>query len=104
MMMSHIAWGCLDEMEACLQLERPCCMGSVGGQTRGDKIRSEVIRERWEWPAWWTSEGGETKMVWTCEEAGLRRPVRECEGGTWLASPHEDMTLDRKEWRCIKVV
>ncbi|KAG5615983.1 hypothetical protein H5410_015807 [Solanum commersonii] len=48
------------------------------GHTRSDKIRSEVIQERWEWPLWWTSEA-RTEMVWTCKEQA-RCPVRRCEG------------------------
>ncbi|KAG5577058.1 hypothetical protein H5410_057192 [Solanum commersonii] len=45
------------------------------GHTRSDRIRSEVIRRRWEWPRWWTRRGKRGEMVWTCEKAGVS-PVR----------------------------
>ncbi|KAG5574145.1 hypothetical protein H5410_063911 [Solanum commersonii] len=41
---------------------------------------TRLSERRWEWPLWWTSEEARTEMVWTCEEAVLRRLMRRCEG------------------------
>ncbi|KAG5594303.1 hypothetical protein H5410_035535 [Solanum commersonii] len=47
------------------------------GHTRSDKIRNEVIREKVGVAS--VVDKARTEMVWTCEEAGLERPVRRCE-------------------------
>ncbi|KAG5599973.1 hypothetical protein H5410_031343 [Solanum commersonii] len=53
-------------MEACLH--GSCVTRKSHLDLKGDKIRSEVIRRRWEWPQWWTRRS-EAEMVWTCEKA-----------------------------------